>query len=69
MTPRPHRRRSSKESPAQLYNASEVAAFLYLGTLEIASRVLSTAASFPTSDSSLAYGYQSRHSNGAAIGR
>ena len=31
--------------------------------------VLSTAASFPTSDRFLAYGYPSRHSNGAAIGR
>jgi hypothetical protein len=69
MTPRPHQRRSSKESPARDYSASEVAAFLVPGALEIASRVLSTVASFPTSDRFLAYGNQSRHSNGAAIGR
>jgi hypothetical protein len=69
MTPRPHRRRSSKESPARDYNASEVAALLYSDALEISSRVLSTVASFPTSDRRLAYGYQSCHSGGAAIGR
>jgi hypothetical protein len=69
MTPRPHRRRSSKESPARDYNASEFAGFLYSDALEITSRVLSTVASIPTGDRSLAYGNQSRHSSGAAIGR
>lgn len=71
MTPRPHRRRSSKESPARHYNdnVDEVAAFLYSDALEITSRVLSPVASFPTSDRSLAYGNQSRDSSGAAIGR
>jgi hypothetical protein len=69
MTPRPHRRRSSKESPARHYNAFEVAVFLYSGALEFGFALLITAASFPTSDSSLAYGYQSRYSGGAAISR
>jgi hypothetical protein len=69
MTPRPHRRRSLKESPAREYNAPQVAACHYSGTLEILSRVFSTIVSFPTSDRSLVYGYQSRHSHGAAIGR
>ena len=69
MTPRPHRRRSSKESPAREYSVPEVAVCLYSGSLEILSRVLSTIASFPTSDRSLAYGYQSGHSHGAAISR
>lgn len=69
MTPRPHRRRSSKGNPVRHYNWSEATSFLYSGVLEIVSRGSSTTASFPTSDRHLAYGYQSCHSGGAAIGR
>ncbi len=69
MTPRPHRRRSSKESRARRYDLLEVAAAYSLSVSWFVSRASSTAASFPTSDRCLAYGYPSRHSGGAAIGR
>ena len=68
MMPAPHRRKSSKESPARHYNSSEGTGFLYSGILGIASEAPPRRI-FPTSDRYLAYGYQSRHSGGAAISR
>ena len=69
MTPRPHRRRSSKESRAPRYNPYEVAVSrLLMRSLDCFTQ-FTTEAYPPTSDRCLAYGYPSRHSGGTAVGR
>jgi hypothetical protein len=69
MTPRTHRRRSSKENQAQRYNSFEMAASRQLTRFLDCFTQPPTAACPPISDWSFAYGYPSRHPGGAAIGR
>jgi hypothetical protein len=69
MTPRTHRRRSSKENQAQRCNLSEVAAPRQLTRLLDCFTQPPTAACPALSGWCFAYGYPSRHPGGAAIGR
>jgi hypothetical protein len=69
MTPRPHRRRSSKESRARRCDVLDLVGPRSLMRLLVCFAPRRPPADFPIHDRCFAYGYPSRHSDGTAIGR